>query len=575
MNRLLPACLLVAACAAPAVRPDAPAPPPEEVFAVVSTTDVHGNVSASEKKDGSGQILRYGGFALAGGYVANLRQALDGRVLLLDGGDMWQGTMVSSSSGGRVVVEAMNALGYRAAALGNHELDWGRDVTKARAEEQTFPLLSANVVVRATGKTPDWPNLRPYIVVEVGGRRVGLLGLTTIDTPSYQRAGALDDLDFRPLIETALEWAPRVRAEGVDALVLLVHEGADCDAADDARDLSPCKPDSRLFQLARALPPGMVDLVIGAHSHKVAAHYVGGVPVIQAGEKGRHLARADLVFSGSRLLRVEVKPPVEVCESVYVRGGGCDPKRGKGPLEPATYAGSPVLAHAGVVAAIAPFEEKVRARLEAPVGAEAATPLTTATEVESELGDLITDAMRAAVPGAHVALQNSGGIRAAIDAGPITYGELYDVLPFGNALATLRLTGAQLRQMLVLGTRGQHGLTQVSGVRLEVDRELLGCPGRDHLVSATLEDGSPIRDDGEYLVATSEYLASGGGGYRPFVDTLPKDALRLLPDRLLRDVVAEYLGRQGTPIDSADHPLLSPDRPRVVIRNPDGPQRCP
>jgi len=174
-----------------------------------------------------------------------------------------------------------------------------------------------------------------------------------------------------------------------------------------------------------------------------------------------------------------------------------------------------------------------------------------------------------------VGLQNSGGIRAAVDAGPITYGELYDVMPFGNAMAKLTLSGSQLLTMLELGSRGEHGLTQVSGVRLVVDRALLDCPGTSHLVSATLSDGTPLRADAEYTIALSDYLAGGGGGYEPLTTTLPKGAVSIQADRLLRDVVAEHLRALGAPVDSAARPLVKVDEPRIVIRNANGPQRCP
>ena len=190
-GRLVPALLALGACTTPSESPD-PTPvtaPAEVVIAVLSTTDVHGHVNSRPKKDGAGQLVRMGGLALAGGYIDNLRKALDGRVLLLDGGDMWQGTMVSSHSKGEAVVAAMNALSYHAAAMGNHELDWGRDVMQERAKEQRFPLLAANVVVRATGKPPAWDNVRPWTTIELAGKRIGVVGLTTIDTPTYQRAG--------------------------------------------------------------------------------------------------------------------------------------------------------------------------------------------------------------------------------------------------------------------------------------------------------------------------------------------------------------------------------------------------
>ena len=570
--------LLAGACAAPA--PKTPAPPPAEpvTITVVSTTDIHGDVVVDRQKDKGGEELTRGGLALVGGFLDNLRQALGDRVLLLDGGDTWQGTLISSHTKGRAVVAAMNALGYHAAALGNHEFDWGREVMLARAKEMHFPMLAANMVVEATGQPPDWHNVLPWTMVERVGVKVGVLGLATIDTPVFQRAGVLDDLEFRPLAETVLEWVPRLRQAGAQVVVALVHEGGECESADDPHDLSSCKPDTALFRMVRALPPGTVDLVVGGHTHHVGAHLVNGTPVIQAGAKARWIVRADLVWDpgtgrvdGSR---TKIHRPVRVCGRHYQDTGRCKPGKGKGPVVAATYEGRPVVEHAAAAAALAPFEAEVAAALDKPIGADAATTLIRNPLGESELGNLIADAMRAAVPDARVGLQNSGGIRADVNAGPITYGELYDVLPFGNKLARVQVTGAQLETLLRLGARGRHGPTQVSGLRLVVDASKVGCPGEEYLVSATLDDGAPLVAGESYVVATSDYLAGGGGGWSAVTGGLPEGGVTVLRTRLLRDAVADHLRRLGGAVDTAERPLLDAKRPRIEVLNRDKPKRC-
>lgn len=511
---------------------------------VVSTTDVHGHAA---------------NMALVGGYVANLRRQAPERVLWLDGGDMWQGTLLSNRFHGEPMVRVMNAVGVDAAALGNHEFDWGRDALFKRASESAFPILAANIVRKEGGAQPGWRNIQPYHLFDVGGVKVGVLGLATLDTPTFQRAGSFPDLDFLPLADTVKEWAPKVRAAGAELVIVLAHEGGRCDKHDDPDDLSSCVKDSKLFRMVRRLSPGVVDLVIGGHSHRAINHRVGGIPVLQAGAKARTLGRADVVWDRKARAVVEVRlhPPTPV------RAGR-------------SYAGAEVNASRAALDALAPFEDKVRDLRSREIGAEAASRLTRSHHAESELGNLISDAVRAAVPGAHVGFQNSGGIRADLAKGPITFGELYDVLPFGNMVAVMKLSGAELLELIRHGTRGEHGLLQSSGLMLVVDRAKLGCRGEHVLVEAKLSDGTPIDPAGAYVVATSDYLARGGSGWTFLTDRLAEDAVVVQPVTLREATEAHLQALQARwgAVDSAERPLVDPAHPRVRIVNAEGDQRC-
>ncbi len=529
---------------APSTGAAAKAAPGHVTLTVVSTTDVHGHAA---------------GMALVGGYVANLRRQMPDRVLWLDGGDMWQGTLLSNRFHGEPMVKVMNAVGVDAAALGNHEFDWGRDALFKRAAESAFPLLAANIERSDNGAPPGWGNIKPYHLFDAGGVKVGVIGLATLDTPTYQRAGSFPDVTFLPLADAVKAWAPKVREAGADVIIVLAHEGGRCDEHDDPDDLSSCVKDSKLFRMVRKLSPKTVDLVIGGHSHRAISHRVGGIPIIQAGAKARTLGRADLVWDPAlrEVVSVRLHPPTRVKAD-------------------AQYAGEEVSAPQAAIAALAPYEDKVKALRSRLIGVQAATRVTRNHHAESELGNLISDAVRGAVPGAHVGLQNSGGIRADLPKGPIRYGQLYDVLPFGNMVAVMKLSGAQLLALLRHGTRGEHGLLQASGVRLVVDRSKLGCRGEHVLVEATLDDGTPIDPEGAYVVATSDYLARGGSGWTFLTDKLAEDAVAIQPVTLREATEAHLKALQARagPVDSAEHPLLDAAKPRVNIRNAKGGQRC-
>ena len=187
------ALLLLAACAARTDRA-----PNEILISIVGTNDVHGEISARDDR---------GGLTTISGYVNALRAARDedgGAVLLIDAGDMWQGTLESNLSEGAAVVEAYNALGYAAAAIGNHEFDFGpsgieaipekpgddpRGALKQRASEASFPMLAANLIDESTGAAVDWPNVRPSTLVEVNGVKVGIIGIITANALQVTIAG--------------------------------------------------------------------------------------------------------------------------------------------------------------------------------------------------------------------------------------------------------------------------------------------------------------------------------------------------------------------------------------------------
>ncbi|MDP6942522.1 MAG: metallophosphatase, partial [Myxococcota bacterium] len=261
---------------------------------VVHTTDVHGHFS-----DGLTQVASF---------VDGAREASD-TVLLLDSGDMWSGTLMSDRTEGALGVAAYNAMGYDAVALGNHEFDYGPvgpertggddpfEALKIRLAEARFPVLTANLVDKATGQLPDWPNLRASVMLRRGGFLVGVVGATTVETPSitFPHVGAA--LAFTDAAQAVIREATALRERGAEVIIVLAHIGAACERFDDPDDLSSCEPDSELFELVRALPPGLVDVALGGHTHRPVAHRVNGVLVAHTGANATHVM--DVTIAGA------------------------------------------------------------------------------------------------------------------------------------------------------------------------------------------------------------------------------------------------------------------------------------
>jgi 5'-nucleotidase len=506
-------------------------PPPDTTLSVVGTSDLHGRLEGVGGK---------GGVALLGGYLRNLRT--HNPVVLVDGGDLFQGTLLSNLHEGAPVVRAMNALGYHAAAIGNHDFDYGpvgpdavtrtpgddpRGALKARAREARFVLLAANVLEQATGKPVAWPNVAPQTLVEVAGVRVGIVGGTTVTTPSTTNAMNLRGLAIDPLPARIAEAAQAVRRGGAEVVVAVVHAGGKCADTKDPEALGSCVPDSELFRLARALPPGSVDVVVGGHTHAMVAHRVAGVAVIESGWGAEAFGRVDLTLDGRthRVVGTRIFPPHKLSAGE-------------------SYEGAPALADPAVAKSFAADLADVAALREQPLGVEVTEPLWRSYDVESPLGNLVADVLRAAVPDADFALYNGGGLRAELAKGPLTYGALYEVVPFDNRLAVLTLRGATLRKLLRDNYAGAgNGFLSVSGLTARAR-----CTDGEVALELARPSGGAIEDAASYRVVVSDFLANGGDKFdralaadgthadilwnRPTIHEIARDALRARGGRL-------------------------------------------
>jgi 2',3'-cyclic-nucleotide 2'-phosphodiesterase (5'-nucleotidase family) len=498
---------------------------------------------------------------LLAGYVANLRRARanDGAVVVVDSGDIFQGTLESNLTQGASVIAAYEALGVTAAALGNHEFDFGpaaggpldpQGALKQRLREANFPFLCANLRERATARLPRWENLKGSALIEVQGVKIGLIGALTLATPRIVMPRWFAGLEVTPLAPAIAEQASALRAAGASLVVLLAHAGAECASFDDPRDLSSCD-DGEIFEVVRALPRGAVDAVFGGHTHAGVAHFVEGVAVVEAYAYGHAFSRIDFRIDrrSGRVLevfpfrphRVCALPPSETCA-------------------PGSYLGAPVEIDDRVNEAIAPGlarAAELRGRL---LGVELVTPVLRAHGVESPLGNLFVDLIREAQPGSDVAIANGGSLRSDLAAGELTYGRLYESMPFDNHLASFEMAAGELAALLARHfANDDHGIVSLSGVRARAE-----C-GPAGLGVTLLRDGVPLASETRLRVVTSDYLATGGDAL--FGGRVPAASVRVEPV-LLRDALAAGFQRHGGKLRGTDPRWFDPDNPRLVLPAP-------
>ncbi len=558
-----------AACAGPTTRPaPASAASAEPVrITLVGINDFHGQVEPHRTPLKDGQVLEEGGAATLSAYVARLRADNPDGVLLVDAGDLFQGTLPSNLTEGAVVIDVYNHLGVAAAAIGNHEFDYGPEgpgsmalqagedplgALKARIRQARFPLLSANLRDAATGQVPSWTGNDGTLLMTVKGVKVGVLGLTTESTPNVTNPANVASLRFLPLAPAALEASRSLRARGAEVVVAVAHAGGKCADLSNPRDTSSCdRGDAEILSMLDALPPGTVDAVVAGHTHQMMGHFFGDVPIIETTGLARSLGVVELYVDPVRRRvlpeRTRIQAAIPLCERVEVGSGTCDSRRLREQpevrLEPASFLGAQVVPDAQVAPLLAPALALAREAQHRQVGLVATTPLIRGYTDEGVLGNLVAGVLRASARGGG-GVMNPGGIRADLPAGPVTFGHVFEALPFDNNVAVISLTGAELARLMALAHANDMGAVfAISG--LEVT--LAPCPGPQRLQGVTLTGGKPLQPERLYRVALPDFLARGGDGLGPVTLALPPERADLAPVNGLdlREALIAYGKAQG------------------------------
>lgn len=468
---------------------------------IMHTNDTHANLENAPKRATLVKQLR----------------AANPNSLLLDAGDVFSGSLYFNLFEGMADLELMNYMGYDAMTFGNHEFDLGSSefghqsladfVTNAE-----FPFVSSNVDFSGDSLfdglqnnvyTADFGDGEIYdgIIKDVNGEKVGIFGLTTEETAQISSP---DAIEFTNYLTAAKEAVAAFEAEGVNKIIALTHIGYN---------------DSAQFDNDRLLAQGVagIDVIVGGHTHTSLTEGQvidnGGEPVVivQTGQYNSNLGQLDVTFNDQGVITSTV-----------------------GETHPVTlHKVSDAAVDTEAAALLAPYKAEVDEVKNESAGAYTEVFLNGGRNEggvrssETNLGNIITDGMLNAAkqidPETVIALQNGGGIRASIDVGEITIGEVLTVMPFGNSLAIMDLTGAELKTALEHSVKEfpkeSGGFLHVAGMEFSFDPSQ---PVGNRVTSANLisEDGlrTKIENDKNYKVATNTFTAAGGDGYQVFAD---------------------------------------------------------
>ncbi len=482
---------------------------------VLHTNDFHARIEPINKYDSdcSDEDRReeqcFGGSARMAVAIAAAREKSKNSVLL-DGGDQFQGSLFYTHYKGKAVAEFMNLLGYDAMTVGNHEFDDGPEVLAAFMETIEFPILMSNADISQEPALAG--KLARSSVIERDGVRIGLIGLTPQDTAELASPG--DRVMFTDPVKATREEVAKLTADGIKIVIVLSHSGYGLDKfiANKVAD---------------------IDVIVGGHSNTLLSNQddravgpyptmVGNTAIVQAYAYGKYLGVLDLNFDDKGVITNAVGEPVLLDASIG---------------EDAAFTAR--------IDELAQPLETIRNTVVSRAGQPINGNRDDCRVRECAMGNLVADAMLARVKsqGVTIAIQNGGGLRASIDEGDITMGEVLSVLPFQNTLSTFRLTGASVVAALENGVSqveaAKGRFPQVAGVRFTWTRSVQPNEGR--ILTVMVEQNASwvnIDPVAIYGVVSNNFLRAGGDGYAVLANDAI-DAYDFGPG--IDKVVADYL----------------------------------
>ncbi len=543
--------LLLVFIGQPALCATAPEPSKQVHISLLAINDFHGNIAppgiavpVPDATDPAGVRVSAGGAAYLSTLVRQQKARNPGNTLVVGAGDLMGATpLVSGLFHDEPTVEVLNQIGLDISSVGNHEFDKGAAellrlqnggcyprsadgssgvvggdtcMNQGRFEGARYQYLAANVIVKASGK----PVLPAYAIRDIEGIRIGFIGLTLRGTPAMVIPSGIAGLEFRDEVRTINALVPELKAQGVSVFVVLIHQGGQTTAR-TALDKSCPGFKGDIVDIADRLDPA-VQVVISGHTHQ---EYVCSRPdgrlITQSGFYGRLLTRIDLKVdraSGAVLSK-------DANNLVVVNDQPIKVAVGSSPPLPAGY--SALAPDPQIAAIVRRYGDLTATVADLPIG-RIAGPLDRqqTSGGESTLGALISDAFLAgasrtvdgAAP-AQIAFTNPGGVRADLSSSlSVSYGQLFSVMPFNNALVSMDLTGAQLLQLLEQQWQGRATRSLVLHVSqgFSYSWDAARPQGQRVLPGSAMLNGEPIRTDAVYRVATNSFLAEGGDGFSAF-----------------------------------------------------------
>lgn len=494
-------------------------------FIVFHTSDIHGHIEARPIQNSTATPKPLvGGFAILKNCIDQVKKLPENkntRLLYFDSGDLFQGTPVVNRTKGKVMIDLMNAVGLSATTIGNHDFDYSYENLIAQFHKANFPIICCNVFDRKTGRIPKI--ITPYKIFTFNGKRLGLIGIDTPNTPSMSIAKNVKNVIFKNPVPILKKIIKKMKLAKVDFILLLSHLGFDQDLllAEKVRD---------------------INLILGGHSHtyKSRITYAGpdNTAIIHSGAYLAHTSEITIELNDNMPPSIELNS-IELLKSKY----GENPKIKR--IEES-------------------YLNEIKKEMDKVIGHNKVTLHRGVCGGDSNLGSIISDAMREA-SNSDFAFINFGGIRESMYKGDVTVGDIFKIQPFDNTIDVLTMKGKDLINLVELSLSNPFTEMQPDDKSFALDHFQLKAeglmrvvgpkcgylypsnlivkfdpkkPAMERIISITDSKGNKIIPYKEYTVAFNDFMANGGDGYQILKSYPKKQTYVLVRDALMKKVIS-------------------------------------
>ena len=501
-----------------------PTPDDKEILyiPILHTNDVHGSFYPKKILLPSGYTYSIGGLEYLGKYASILSEEWKDRLLYFDTGDQFQGGIEGYISQGKIMMDFFNELKVKKSVIGNHEFDYGFEFLKNYMSLSNFDWIIDNVKNTTTGQYITFPHQKKSEMIEVEGIKLGLIGLTTVETPSSSNI-VINDLLFDDYVKIIREESEQLKKAGANAIIVLGHIGLYCKYDTDEvkleyklrNKLTPqmgCRESDEAYILLNRLEDGVIDLFLAGHRHDVTHHWVNNFPVMSSDRNGKYAQIVYLPFDRNtkKLLneKIIMEGPLPVCEKLFKNTKLCDlsvvteeDENLYGELLYYKFHNQKI-EEEKKVSEIGNKYKDIFNEYDKDYLTVTYDHLESSKEKETDLGNFYADFLRH-ISGADISVVNGGAFRTPFYRGNITNATIHSFDPFGNDIVKFEILGWEVKKMFTQLQRGSKGFYPSSGLKMVVRNK----PKR-RLISIKLFDGykeEEIIDDKTYTMVSSDY----------------------------------------------------------------------
>ena len=515
-----------------------PSPDDDDIIyiPIIHTNDIHGSFYPKKILLPSGGTYTIGGLEYLGKYVSIMSEEWKDRLLYFDTGDQFQGGIEGYITKGQIMMDFFNELDVQKSVIGNHEFDYGYNFLKNYMNSSEFEWVIDNVKNKTTGKYITFPHQEKSAMIEIEGIKIGIIGLTTVETPTSSNI-ELTDLEFDEYTKIIEEESTKLKKDGAKAIIVLGHLGVYCKNDLDEVKLAyklrdkntvqmPCRETDEAYILLNKLKPGVIDLFLGGHRHDVTHNWINGFPVMSNDKNGKYAQIVYLPFNKKKqLLRdnITMEGPLPICERLFKNPKLCDlsvvteqDEKDFGELLYYKFHDK-IIEKEKKISDIGNQYIDIFNEYDKDFLTVTYEHLESTKDHENALGNLYADYLKH-ISGSDISVVNPGSFRTPFYRGNITNATIHSFDPFGNNIVKFEAKGWQIKKMFRQLQKGSKGFYPSSGLKMVVRNK-----PKKKLLSIKLSDGykeEEINDDKVYTITSNDYCfpisgkAEGGDDFQ-------------------------------------------------------------